>query len=63
MEFLLVTIFYFNLITLLLIGDEKTMTEDEINSKKTVTNVDFKDKKLFNNLENGGLVDKDILLY
>ena len=38
------------------------MTEDEVKSKKSVTNVDFKDKRLFESLEKGTFVNKDLLL-
>lgn len=38
------------------------MTEEEIQSKKSVTNVDFKDRKLFESLETGSFVDINVLL-
>ena len=38
------------------------MSEEEIKSKKTVTNVDFKDKKLFENLERENSIEKEILM-
>lgn len=38
------------------------MSVEEINTKKKVTNVDFSDRKLFESLEHGGLVDRELLL-
>lgn len=38
------------------------MSAEEISMKKKVTNVDFSDRKLFESLEHGGLVDQELLL-
>lgn len=38
------------------------MSEEEVQLKKSVTNVDFKDKKLFESLETGNFVDINVLL-
>lgn len=38
------------------------MTEEEVKARKLVTNVDFKDKKLFDSLEKGAFVKRNTLL-
>ena len=46
-----------------IIGDNKELSQDEFNKKKKVTNVDFRDKHFFEDLQNISSPNNEKIMY